>query len=163
MKAATRTIRIDKAPLAGTLAVLSLFWISAPLVGTAAAGWAAGLFAVAPLTVLLSQLAIADGLALLPAIVALVALMRIHSAPEGQDTLRLALLFWAVVGLGMLVNALHTPILVMTTLVALFVFERDLSWLKRLHALKGMPLALLLASPWMRTIARPGFPLLTMR
>lgn len=156
-----RDIRIYRIAgfIAVTLAVLALFWLSAPLVGTAAAGWAAGLFAVAPLTVLLSQLAIADGLALLPATVALVALMRIHSAPEGQDTLRLALLFWAAVGLGMLVNALHTPILVTTTLIALFVFERDLSWVRRLHALKGVPLALLLASPWIAVrVLQDGVP-----
>ncbi len=156
-----RDIRIYRIPglIAVTLAVLALFWLSAPLVGTAAAGWAAGLFAVAPLTVLLSQLAIADGLALLPATIALVALMRLHSAPEGQDTQRLALLFWAAVGLGMLVNALHTPILVTTTLIALFVFERDLSWLERLHVAKGLPLALVLASPWIAVrILQDGVP-----
>ena len=49
----------------------------------------------------------------------------------------------------MFVNALHTPILVATTLIALFVFERDLSWLRRLHIVKGLPLAVTLASPWM--------------
>jgi 4-amino-4-deoxy-L-arabinose transferase-like glycosyltransferase len=150
-EAYARDIRIHRIPgfLAVTLSVLALFWLAAPLIGTAAAGWAAGLFAVAPLTVLLSQLAIADGLALLPATVALVALMRIHAASENDDTLRLALLFWAAAGFGMFVNALHTPILVATTLIALFVFERDLSWLRRLHIIKGLPLAVTLASPWM--------------
>ena len=83
-EAHARDIRIYRIPgfLAVTLSVLALFWLAAPLIGTAAAGWAAGLFAVAPLTVLLSQLAIADGLALLPATVALVALMRIYAASE---------------------------------------------------------------------------------
>lgn len=146
----TRDIRIYRIPgfIAVTLAVLALFWLAAPLVGTTAAAWAAGLFAVAPLTVLLSQLAIADGLALLPATIALTALLRLHSANDGEDTLRLALLFWSAAGLGMLVNALHAPILVAATLVALFAFEHDLSWLKRLHFAKGLPVALLLASPW---------------
>lgn len=160
-EAHARDIRVYRVPgfIAVTLAVLALFWLSAPLVGTSTAAWAAGLFAVAPLTVLLSQLAIADGLALLPATVALVALMRIHSASDGEDTFRLALLFWAAVGFGMLINALHTPILVTTTLIALFVFERDLSWLKRLHFAKGLPVALLLASPWLTVrLLQDGVP-----
>lgn len=161
-EAHARDIRIYRIPgfIAVMVTVLALFWLAAPLVGTNAAAWAAGLFAVAPLTVLLSQLAIADGLALLPATVALLALMRIHSASERDDTLRLALLFWAAVGLGMLVNALHTPVLVATTLIALFAFERDLSWLKRLHIIKGLPIALLLASPWISVrVLQDGIPL----
>jgi 4-amino-4-deoxy-L-arabinose transferase-like glycosyltransferase len=160
-EAHARDIRIYRIPgfIAVTLTVLALFWLAAPLVGSNASAWAAGLFAVAPLTVLLSQLAIADGLALLPATVALISLMRIHSTSEGDATLRLALLFWAAVGLGMLVNALHTPILVATTLIALFAFERDLSWLKRLHIAKGLPLALLLASPWIGVrVLQDGLP-----
>ena len=160
-EAHARDIRVYRVPgfIAVTLAVLALFWLSAPLVGTSAAAWAAGLFAVAPLTVLLSQLAIADGLALLPATVALVALMRIHSASNDQDTFRLAMLFWAAAGFGMLINALHTPILVTTTLIALFAFERDLSWLRRLHFAKGLPIALLLASPWLAVRAlQDGLP-----
>lgn len=145
-----RDIRVYRIPglIAVTLAVLAVFWLSAPVVGTNVALFAAGLFAVAPLTVLLSQLAIADGLALLPAAVAMLALLRLYVVEEGASTKRLALLFWGAVGAGMLVNALHTPILVAVTLVALYALNRDLSWLKRLHVLQGLPLALVIASPW---------------
>ena len=52
------------------------------------------------------------------------------------------LLFWAALGFGMLINALLVPILVIATLIALFVMDRDLSWLKRLRPLAGIPLAL---------------------
>lgn len=135
--------------IAVTLAVLALFWLSLPIVGTKAAALAAGLFAVAPLTVLLSQLAIADGLALLPATAAMLALLRLYAGPADESTgHKLAFLFWAAVGLGLLVNALHTPILIAATLAALYLFDRDLSWLSRLCVLKGLALALLIASPW---------------
>ena len=146
-----RDIRVYRVPgfLAVTLCVLALFWLSAPLVGSGTALIAAGLFAVAPLTVLLSQLAIADGLALLPATVAMLALLRIYLEKDEDATQPLALLFWAAMGFGMFVNALHTPILVAVTLIALFALDRDLSWLKRLHWLKGVPLALLIAAPWL--------------
>jgi len=146
-----RDIRVYRLPgfLAATLAVLALYWLALPLVGQEAAITAAGLFAVAPLTVLLSQLAIADGLALLPATLAMLALMRVYVSAEGGDTHRLALLFWSALGLGMLVNALAVPILAAVTITALYVFDRDLAWLRRLHPLTGLPLALVFAAPWM--------------
>lgn len=148
--AQARDIRVYRLPgfIAAVLTVLAIYWLATPLVGSAAAGLAAGLFAVAPLTVLLSQLAIADGLALLPATVAMLALLRLYAAQPSGGTWALALLFWSAAGLGMLVNALHTPILVTVTLIALFVMDRDLSWLRRLHVLAGLPLALALAAPW---------------
>ncbi|PPD30625.1 MAG: glycosyl transferase family 39 [Hyphomicrobium sp.] len=130
------------------LSVLALFWLSAPRAGRHAALIAAGLFAVAPLTVLVSQLAIADGLALLPATVAMLCLMRLYDPEAAQPQRPLALLFWVAMGVGMLVNALHTPILVGVTILALFLFDRDLTWLRRTRPLTGFPIALLLAAPW---------------
>jgi 4-amino-4-deoxy-L-arabinose transferase-like glycosyltransferase len=49
----------------------------------------------------------------------------------------------------MLINALLVPILIVATLIALYAFDRDLSWLKRLRPLIGIPLALVIASPWL--------------
>ncbi len=156
-----RNITVYRLPslVAVVLAVLAVFWLAAPRVGRDAALLAAGLFAVAPLTVLVSQLAIADGLALLPATVAMLALLRIYDAVDGQDDPRLALLFWTAMGFGMLVNALHTPILVGVTLLALFVFDRDVSWLRRTRPLMGLPIALALASPWLAVrVMQDGVP-----
>lgn len=156
-----RDIRVYRIPglIAVVLSVLALFWLSAPLVGLNTALTAAGLFAVAPLTVLLSQLAIADGLALLPATIALLALVRIYVAEDDASTWRLALLFWAAVGFGMLVNALHTPILVGVTLIGLYLFDREFSWLKRLHIWAGLPIALLIAAPWIAVrVLQDGMP-----
>jgi 4-amino-4-deoxy-L-arabinose transferase-like glycosyltransferase len=190
--ALARDIRVYRVPslIAVTLSVLALFWLGSLLVGAEAALIAAALFAVAPLTVLVSQLAIAEGLSLLPATVAMLALLCLYrndrqeggeESPAASSSLPLqgvrqlqvaasaatarlrdhafslptdreraiALLFWAALGLGMLINALLVPILVLATLIALYVMDRDLSWLKRLRPLTGVPIALLIAAPWL--------------
>lgn len=146
--------------VAVSLAVLALYLLAAPRLGRATAFVAAGLFAVAPLTVLVSQLAIADGLALLPATVAMLALLRLYDPEPDAPERSLALVFWAAMGLGMLVNALHTPILVAATLIALFAMDRDLGWLRRTRPLAGVPIALALAAPWLwvRMLQDGGMP-----
>ncbi|PPC85142.1 MAG: glycosyl transferase family 39, partial [Hyphomicrobium sp.] len=147
----SRSIPVYRVPgmIAVTLAVLALYWLAAPLVGGGTALLAAGLFAVTPLTVLVSQLAITEGLSLLPSVVAMLALLRIYVARDENDGRVLALLFWAAVGFGIVLNALLVPILVVATLVALFVMDRDIAWLKRLRPLIGVPIALAIASPWL--------------
>ena len=135
--------------IAVTLSVLALYWLSLPLAGSTTALIAAALFAVAPLTVLVSQLAIAEGLSLLPATVAMLALLRIYTAPRDDDTRTLALLFWIALGAGVLVNAALVPILVAVTLIALRFMDRDMWWLDRLHTAKYGAIALALAAPWL--------------
>ena len=146
-----RNIIIYRLPslIAVTLAVLALYWLSRPLIGATPALIAAGLFAAAPLTAVVGTLAIADGLALLPATVAMLALLRIYCAKDGAESRNIALLFWVSVGFGMLVNALHTPLLIAVTLIGLFLMDRDLSWLKHTRPLSGLPLALVIAAPWL--------------
>jgi 4-amino-4-deoxy-L-arabinose transferase-like glycosyltransferase len=129
------------------LAVLALFWLGRGLVGAETALIASALFAVAPLTVLVSQLAIAEGLSLLPATVAMVALARIYTKPD--EGYPMALLFWIALGFGVLINALLVPILVLATLIALYMMDRDLTWLKRLRPLIGVPIALAIGASWL--------------
>lgn len=166
-EAHARDIQVYRLPslIFVTLAVLALFWLGSAIVGTEAALIAAALFAVAPLTVLVSQLAIAESLSLLPATVAMLALAWFYttSGPfspaqavtgfprqlSERGERNLALLFWAAIGVGMLINALLVPILVLATLIALYAFDRDFSWLKRLRPLTGIPLVLVIASPWL--------------
>ena len=145
-----RDIAVYRLPgmIAVTLAVLALFWLSLPLIGVPSALIASALFAVAPLTVLLAQLAITEGLALLPATVAMLALWRIYAGGQAQDARLLSCLFWIAIGVAMMLNALQTPILIATTLAALVIFDRDLRWLRKTYPLVGLPLALAIASPW---------------
>ena len=79
-EADAREITVYRLPgmISVTLAVLALYWLAAPLIGTLAALIAAALFAVAPLTVLVAHLAIAEGLSLLPATIAMLALLRVR-------------------------------------------------------------------------------------
>jgi len=162
-----RDIRVYRLPslIFVTLAVLAVFWLGSLIIGAEAALIAAALFAVAPLTVLVSQLAIAEGLSLLPATVAMLALCWFYTTagqPVASEALAghprrfsargetgLALLFWASVGLGMLINALLVPILIAATLIALVAFDRNFSWLKRLRPLFGIPIPLAIAAPWL--------------
>ena len=146
-----RNITVYRLPslMAVTLAVLALYWLSLPLVGATPALIAAGLFAAAPLTAVVGTLAIADGLALLPATVAMLSLLRIYCADEAAETKVLGLLFWTAVGFGMLVNALHTPILIAVTLIGLFLLDRDLTWFKKTRPLRGLLIALVIAAPWL--------------
>lgn len=148
-EAFARDITVYRIPslLAVTLAVLALFWLGRGLVGAETALIAAALFAVSPLTVLVSQLAIAEGLSLLPATVAMVALARIYTKPD--EGFPLALLFWIALGFGILINALLVPILVLVTLIALYVMDRDLTWLKRLRPFIGLPIAIALGASWL--------------
>lgn len=155
-----RNISVYRLPgmLAVMLAVVALYLLSRPMIGASAALVAGGLFAVAPLTVLLSQLAIAESLTLLPATVAMLALLRLYQPPRSPQpsppasesgSLGLALLFWVGLGAAMLLNALLVPIIAAVTVIGLWFMDRDLGWLRRLHAGKFVWLALLIAAPWL--------------
>ena len=146
-----RDITVYRLPgmIAVTLAVLAVYWLAAPLIGTGASLIAAALFAVSPLTVLVAHLAIAEGLSLLPATLVMLALLRIYTAPPEAATRGLALVFWCALGVSMLINALLVPILVAVTVIALRLMDRDFVWLQRLHIWPGVLLALALASPWL--------------
>ncbi len=144
-----RDITVYRIPslLAVTLAVLALFWLGRGLVGSETALIASAFFAVAPLTVLVSQLAVAEGLSLLPATVAMLALARLYT--NADEPIWTALLFWVALGIGILINALLVPILVLATLITLYILDRDLAWLKRLRPVIGVPIALVLGAPWL--------------
>ena len=146
--------------LAVTLATLALFFLATPLVGSAPALLAAAFFAVSPLTVLVATLAIADGLALMCATVALLCLLRLYAGGETQPTLGIGLLFWASLGLATLVNALQVPVLAGVIIATLVAVDRDASWLKRIHAFAGIPLALFIGAPWLvvRVLQDGGVP-----
>ncbi|MEI9902105.1 MAG: glycosyltransferase family 39 protein [Hyphomicrobium sp.] len=134
-----------------SLAVLALWWLTRPLLGERRAIVAAGLFAVSPIVALQASLSIPEGPLLLSIVVAQCALLRLYCAPdeEREGFPWLALLFWAAQGTGMLLNALAVPILSASTIVALYVFDRRLDWLKRLQPLWGVPLMLAIAAPWL--------------
>jgi 4-amino-4-deoxy-L-arabinose transferase-like glycosyltransferase len=135
--------------LGGVLAVLAVWWLLRPLLGARGSLIAAALFAVTPIVALQSQLSIPEGPLLLAIVVAQLTLLRLYCARDGEEDTRLALLFWTAQGFGVLLNALAVPILSLATVVALYVFDRDLGWLKRTRPAVGVPLMLAIAAPWL--------------
>jgi 4-amino-4-deoxy-L-arabinose transferase-like glycosyltransferase len=137
--------------IAGVLAVLAMWWLLRPVLGDRRSIIAAGLFAVSPIVALQASLSIPEGPLLLSIVVAQCALLRLYCASDADDgTIRwLALAFWVAQGLGILLNALSVPLLSLSTLVALYIFDRRIGWLKRLQPLWGVPLVLAIAAPWL--------------
>ncbi len=82
------------------------------------------------------------------------------SRKETEDTNGLALLFWAAQGIGVLINALAVPLLALSTVAVLLVFDRRPGWLRRLNPIAGLPVLLVLGAPWLiaRAIADGGAP-----
>jgi len=133
----------------GILAVLSVWWLLRPLLGARRSLIAAALFAVTPIVAIQSQLAIPEGPLLFAIVVAQLSLLRLYCARADESQTHLALAFWVAQGFGVLLNALAVPILSLSTIAALWIFDRDLSWLKRLQAVWGLPLMLAIAAPWL--------------
>ena len=149
--AAAQQISTYRLPsLAGVLlAVLATYWMLVPVIGGRQAFLAGGLVAVTPIAALQANLAITEGITFGPATVAQLALLRIYLAREGERATGLALSFWLAQGVGILLNAFAVPILSLATLVALWIIDRRLAWLSRLHPWWGLPLAALIGSPWL--------------
>lgn len=137
--------------IAGVLAVLAMWWLMLPILGPRRAIIAAALYAVTPIVALQASLSIPEGPLLLSIVVAQCALLRLYCAPdEDRASARwIALAFWVAQGFGILLNALAVPILSLSTIIALYVFDRRLDWLKRLQPLWGIPLVLIIAAPWL--------------
>lgn len=135
--------------LAGLLAVLAVWWLLRPLLGPQASLIAAAFYAVTPIVALQTQLAIPEGPLLLAMALAQLSLLRIYCAGESERHAGLAILFWCAQGFGILLNALAVPILSLSTIIALFIFDRRLGWLMRLRPLWGLPLVIVIAAPWL--------------
>ena len=64
----------------------------------------------------------------------------------------LPLLFWGAQGVGILIKGPITPLLSLLTVAALSIADRDWRWLVWLRPLLGLPLAALIAGPWLIAI-----------
>jgi 4-amino-4-deoxy-L-arabinose transferase-like glycosyltransferase len=150
--------------IGGALAVLAVWGLLRTPLGERRALIAAALFAVSPIVALQASLAIPEGPLLLAIAVAQLSLLRLYCDPAHRRASELALLFWAAQGFAILINALAVPLLTLSTIAALFVLDRDLSWLKRLRPLIGIPLMLVIAAPWLivRAHVDGGIPFATL-
>lgn len=63
-----------------------------------------------------------------------------------------AMLFWAALGVGVLIKGPITPLVSLTTLFALSWYRRDLAIWRQLRPLAGLALALAIIAPWLIAI-----------
>jgi 4-amino-4-deoxy-L-arabinose transferase-like glycosyltransferase len=118
---------------------------------TPAAGLVAGaVLASSFIVVVEAHIAKTDAMLLATTTLALTMLAELYVRPPSLGT---ALLFWLGIGLGILIKG---PVIVLVagmTIAALCIADRDITWLKKLRAGFGIPLALLIVLPWLIAVS----------
>lgn len=132
------------------LAALATLWAGRALLSDRVALMGAGLLSVGLLVGFEGMSARTDAVLLGVTTLAMAALARLRSkadAPLGVRR-RVALIFWAAIGCGLLIKGPVTPLIAGASLFALALWERRVDWMKSLAWWPGPILALLIATPW---------------
>jgi len=132
-------------------AVLLTFSLGARLVGGKPAFLGAALLAASLALVVEAHLAKTDAVLLACVIAAQGALGVIYMETRRSMNpgWRWALLFWAALGIGILLKGPIAPALAFLTAAALAIADRDARWLTQLRPLWGVPLLLIVTLPWL--------------
>jgi len=143
--------------LGAVAAVLITFAFGRRLFEDSTAALGAALVASSLLLVGEAHLAKTDAVLLASTVVAQGALGRIY-VNRGAGSLGAAVAFWAAQGVGILVKGPILPLVSLLTAGALVAADRSASFLKTLRPQLGIPLLLLIVSPWVVavTIATGG-------
>ena len=141
--------------IGATLAVLLTAWIGSTLFGRLA-GLAAGvLLAGSVLLGVEARMATIDATLLAVILAAQAALLAVFlrrdsADPPGRTP---AALYWAALGVGLMLKGPVILLVSWGTILALLVFERRVRWLGRLRPKWGVPLMLAIVLPWCIAIA----------
>lgn len=130
--------------LAGLIAVLATYWGGILIIGRRGAAISAGLLATSALFVFETHIAKTDAMLCAMSAVTLACLIRLRIAPQRW----LPLLFWAAIGAAIMIKGPIVPLLVLLTVAALFIWERDAAWMKPLLSWSGLVLCALIVLPW---------------
>ena len=133
---------------AALLTILALYWGGARLVGRQAALISCALFATSLIFVFEGHIAKTDAFLCASTTLIFASLARLRMA-EGRLEVWI---FWAALGLSIMIKGPIGPTLAILTLAALWVFERDLAWARPLLNIGAILLFLLLWVPWAITI-----------
>ncbi|CAM5590025.1 Undecaprenyl phosphate-alpha-4-amino-4-deoxy-L-arabinose arabinosyl transferase [Mycolicibacterium aubagnense] len=136
------------------IAVVATAWTATALFG-ANAGMAAGLVLAAVFaTAFEGRIAKTDAFLLACCVLAQGALAQIYVAARRDEpsAAYLPWLFWIAQGVGILIKGPITPALSLVTILILLAFERDVRWLSRLKAGRGLLLTALIVVPWLAVI-----------
>jgi 4-amino-4-deoxy-L-arabinose transferase-like glycosyltransferase len=136
----------------GIFAVLATAWLGTILFGGTAGLVSGILMAGVFMLCFEARIAKTDAALLATCVMAQAALARAYLAEKDDLPNRSWILFWLALGAGILIKGPIAPLLALTTVAALFAFDRDASLLKRLRPLPGVPLMLLVAAPWLIAI-----------
>jgi 4-amino-4-deoxy-L-arabinose transferase-like glycosyltransferase len=126
------------------LAALGCFWAGTRLMSREAAFAAAAMLAVSAMMASEGGIAKTDAMVVGLTTMAMAALVQLRYGAGW----RTALIFWAMMGLGVLVKGPVTPMIAGLTIVPLALWERRIDWLKPLLFWPGPALAMLIVLPW---------------
>ncbi len=140
--------------LGAAAAVLGTAWIGAALFTPAAGVLAAVILAATILAGVEARLAKTDALLLAAVVFAQGAFARIYAAVRnGVPPPRLAWLFWAAVGVGILIKGPIVLLVCGASMLALRLMDRECRWLRALRPLSGLAITLAIVLPWLVAIA----------
>lgn len=137
--------------LGALVSVLLTFKFGVPWVGRETAFLGAALLAASLGLTIEAHIAKTDAVLLATVVAAQGALGEIYRRACNAEAIetRLPLLFWVAQGVGLLIKGPVTPFVSLLTALMLTFSERDSHWLREFRVSWGLPLALLIAGPWM--------------
>ncbi len=131
------------------LAVLATWWAMRPLFGRQTALLGAALFGAGLTLSLEAHIAKSDGALIAAIALSQGALARIYLLRRArEDMVGIAAVFWIALGVGVLIKGPIAPAVAALTIATILILDRQRDWLSRLHAAWGLPLVLLIISPW---------------
>jgi len=133
-------------------AVLLTAWVGLALFGPGAAAIAAMMMATCVILGVEARMAKTDAVQLACVLGCFGVLARAYMRPDRALPLSTALLFWVALGIGVLVKGVIVMV-VGTAILALWLIDREVWWLRRLRPALGLPLLLAIILPWLIAIA----------
>ncbi len=145
-----RQIWIHRVPsmLGAIAAVLLTALLGSRLFGRPVGIMAAVLLASCVLLGFEARLATIDATLLAVVLLGQLALSTVYLGRDGPPRIGPALLFWAALGIGVMLKGPVIALVLFGTLAALAVSERQVRWMRRLRPLPGVLLMLVIALPW---------------
>lgn len=134
------------------LAVLLTAWTGLALFGPAAGFIAGMMMATCVILGVEARMAKTDAMQLACVLGCMGVLARAYLRPDRALSLSTVLLFWVALGIGVLVKGVILMV-VGSSILALWLLDREAWWLRRLRPALGLPLLLAIILPWLVAIA----------
>lgn len=133
--------------LGAALAAMATFWCGTILIGRRAAFIGAALFGSTLLLTSEAHISKTDGVLVFLTTLGMGALARLYIRQDNDK--KIAILFWAAMGLGFLIKGPVTPMVAVFAMAVLYVWDsRNWDWMKVLLWWPGPLLFVLLVLPW---------------